>query len=160
MLEHFNKDIEEALGKEHIITDKHPRLSDKEAKDLLMWDLEKGPYKAKLDQFIQKNGLILEQHHYDAMLSFAYNCGENVWTRKTFSFRAYLLGLPNRDLRKADDKRIIKLLGAWSHAGGRVQPGLARRRANEAMMFNSGSYRIINMKETRKMRASVGLSTP
>lgn len=67
----------------------------------------------------------LEQHQFDALVSFAYNVGERAFAAST------LLRLINAG--NFDD--AAHQFHRWRRAGGRIMPGLVRRRASEALLF-------------------------
>ena len=142
-LSEFNKDIEKSIGKQYCITNKHPRLSNDEAMLLLQYDLNHGLYKKRLDEFITKNKIIMNQQQYDACISFAYNCGPNVWTKKAFKFRDTLVKY--KDCSKIPAGIACNQLDNWNHgANNKELKGLTRRRRNEARLFSTGSYDILN----------------
>lgn len=67
----------------------------------------------------------LNQNEYDALVSFAYNCGENALARSTIL----------RKLNAGDRRGAAAAFALWNKGGGRVLPGLVRRRAAEAALF-------------------------
>lgn len=67
----------------------------------------------------------LEQHEFDALVSFTYNCGEGALKRST------LLKVLNR----RDYASVPKELMKWTRSGGRELRGLVRRRRAEAEMW-------------------------
>lgn len=69
----------------------------------------------------------LGQNQYDAIVSFAYNCGTSALRRSTF------LALLNRGLYR----RAARQLTLWDKADGQTLPGLTRRRAVEQKLFLS-----------------------
>lgn len=69
--------------------------------------------------------LSIEQHQYDAIVDFTFNCGCRNFRNSTLL----------RRLRKGDTRAADELL-IWNQAGGRVIRGLIRRRAVEWNMFN------------------------
>lgn len=81
-------------------------------------------YEAAVNRYVQ---VPINQNQFDALVSFAYNVG-------------------NENLRKST---LMKLLNArkyslaaeqfsrWNRAGGKVLPGLVRRRAREKALFLS-----------------------
>lgn len=74
-----------------------------------------------------------EQHEFDAGVSFHFNTGaiaKATWVKR---WRA-----------KADDALIKAGLLAWNKGGGRVLPGLKRRREEEAVMLLEGRYIGVN----------------
>jgi GH24 family phage-related lysozyme (muramidase) len=137
----MNRDIEKVLGKEYCLTAKNQKLSDEAAMKLLQWDLTNG-YKPQLDRFIKKNQIKMNQQQYDACISFAYNCGANVWSVKRFKFRDTLVSY--KDCSKIPAHIARDQLDNWNHGAHGVLKGLTRRRRNEARLFSTGSYKIIN----------------
>jgi lysozyme len=67
----------------------------------------------------------LNQNEFDALVSFAYNCGEGALARSSILKR----------LNTGDRKGAAAAFGAWNKGGGRVLPGLVRRRKEEAALF-------------------------
>jgi lysozyme len=70
----------------------------------------------------------LAQCQFDALVSFAYNCGLGNLKSST------LLRKANR----RDFAGAAREFAKWNKAGGRVLPGLTRRRAAEAILFQDG----------------------
>lgn len=67
----------------------------------------------------------LNQNEFDALVSFAYNCGEGALAKSTIL----------RRLNAGDRVGAAKAFHAWNKGGGRVLPGLVSRRAREAALF-------------------------
>lgn len=67
----------------------------------------------------------LQQHQYDALVSFAYNCGEGALAGSTLL----------RKINAGDFDGAAREFPRWNHGGGQVLRGLVRRRASEALMF-------------------------
>lgn len=67
------------------------------------------------------------QGQFDAMVSLAYNIGINAFRNST------LLKLH----RANDFAGAARQFARWNKAGGRILPGLVRRRATEALMYDS-----------------------
>jgi lysozyme len=67
----------------------------------------------------------LNQHEFDALVSFAYNCGEGALARSSIL----------KCLNAGDREGAARGFALWNRGGGRVLPGLVRRRADEAAMF-------------------------
>ena len=133
------------IGYGHVLSGKNDplwnaHLTKKEAAELLKKDLN-GSYKKELDKFIKDNKLILTQQQYDAMISFAFNCGAKVWYKKAFKFRDTLLSY--KDGSKIPASTVRNQMDNWNHGSDGVLPGLTRRRRNEARLFSTGSYDII-----------------
>ena len=71
----------------------------------------------------------LNQGQFDALVSFVFNLGRGSLQRST------LLKLLNAgDYDGAADQFLV-----WNQAGGRVLPGLVKRRTSERIMFLTGS---------------------
>lgn len=82
-------------------------------------------YEAGIARYVQ---VPLTQGQYDALVSFAYNLGLSALKSST------LLRLVNaRDWQGAAAQ-----FGRWNRAGGKVLPGLTRRREAERVMFLKG----------------------
>jgi len=98
------------------------KITRKEAEDILANDLVK--YERAVAQ-----GLKVEvaQEQWDAMVSLCYNIGPGAFLRSS--------------VLKATNKRqwadAARRFALWNKAGGRVLPGLIRRRAEEAAMYAS-----------------------
>lgn len=67
----------------------------------------------------------ITQGQFDALVSFTFNCGGGALRSSTVLRR-----LNRRDYRGAADALMM-----WTKAGGRVLPGLVRRRREERVMF-------------------------
>lgn len=96
-------------------------LSEPNASELLRHDLddEYGPP-------VNRLGLPLGQHQFDALVSFVYNCGPGAVSSATQVGRA---------LREQNWSGAADALLAWDKAGGRPVAGLTRRRRAERAMF-------------------------
>lgn len=67
----------------------------------------------------------ISQQQFDALVSFSYNCGTGALARSTLLKR----------LNAGDYEGAARGFAAWNKGGGRVLPGLVRRRAQEAALF-------------------------
>lgn len=67
----------------------------------------------------------LNQNEYDALVSFAYNCGLGALEKSTIL----------RKLNAGDRIGAADAFGMWTKGGGKVLPGLVRRRKAEAALF-------------------------
>lgn len=77
--------------------------------------------------YVNGLGRTLQQWEFDALVSFSYNCGKG-------------------NLKKLTDGRSIAEIGAnickYNKAGGKVLPGLTRRRqAEKAMLLGKNNYK-------------------
>ncbi len=79
-------------------------------------------FAAKIDPLLKRKPT---QAQYDAMISLAYNIGP-----KAFAGSSVL-----RAFNARDDKRAVAAFAMWIKAGGKILPGLARRRASEALTY-------------------------
>jgi lysozyme len=69
----------------------------------------------------------LEQHQFDALVSFAYNCGEGALAGSTLL----------KKLNAGDFTGATAEFHRWNKGGGKVLAGLTRRRASEALLFQN-----------------------
>lgn len=67
----------------------------------------------------------LNQNQFDALVSFVYNCGPNALKNSTLLKR----------LNAGKYAEIPAQFARWNKAGGKVWPGLTRRRAAEGSLF-------------------------
>lgn len=67
----------------------------------------------------------IQQNHFDALVDFCFNAGVHAFTRSSLL----------RNLNQGRFEEAAAQFGLWVHAGGKVVPGLAKRRAAEAAMF-------------------------
>jgi len=97
------------------------QLTQPQASELLRRDLDDkyGPPVNALD-------VDLNQHQFDAIVSFVYNCGPGAISPSTGVGKA---------LRARQWNTAANCLLQWNRAGGKVVPGLTRRRNAERSMF-------------------------
>ena len=69
----------------------------------------------------------LTSYQYDALVSFCYNCGEGNLAKSTL-----LKKVNNKEFEAAAQE-----FKKWNKGGGKVLPGLTRRRASEALLFQN-----------------------
>ncbi len=81
---------------------------------------------------LDSKGISLKQHEFDALISFAYNCG-TVGLLGSTLYRNVCSGIRDKDT-------ITSNFQAWSNGGGKRIEGLYRRRTKEAAMFLNGDY--------------------
>lgn len=84
---------------------------------------------------LDSQGIVLKQNEFDALVSFAYNCG----TSKTNGLLGSTL-YRNICNGVRDSETITANFQAWSNSGGKRIEGLYRRRTKEAAMFLYGDY--------------------
>jgi len=69
----------------------------------------------------------LEQHQFDALTSFTYNCGAGALKSSTLL----------RKVNAQDFKGAAAEFKKWNKANGKVLPGLTRRRESESLLFQN-----------------------
>lgn len=77
----------------------------------------------------QLAGIQIEQYKFDALVSFTYNVGAKGFRKST------LLKYLKLD---DDNPQIICEFLKWNISGGKVEPGLTRRRKSESFMYFTG----------------------
>ena len=107
-------------------------ITREEAQALLEKEMES--YVDSVNKFAAKYNLKLNQHQFDALVSFTYNVGAG-WTNgaATQLFTQYVL-----DGKTGND--FLFAMTLWSNAGGSVNTGLVKRRLIEANMYLNGVY--------------------
>jgi lysozyme len=91
----------------------------------------------------------LEQCRFDALVSFAYNCGIGNLKSSTLL----------RKVNRGDFAGAAREFGKWNKAGGRVLKGLTRRRAAEATLFQGAGCIEANAREDEPMAQAVDAPT-
>ena len=84
----------------------------------------------------------LFQEHFDALVSFVYNVGQGAFKGSTLL----------KKLNKGDYKGASEEFKKWDRGGGRVLPGLTKRRETEKELFCEG---IEKHKETTEYFANL-----
>jgi lysozyme len=100
-----------------------PSITEEEATTLLMALLVS--YEKAVDSYCVDN---INQSQFDALVSFAYNCG--VGNLKSSTLLKKVNANPN-DLSIADEFK------KWNRSGGRILNGLIKRREEEAKLYFS-----------------------
>ncbi|NBB38653.1 glycoside hydrolase family protein [Sphingobium yanoikuyae] len=97
------------------------KITKKESQALLEADL------ARFEAAVNRGGDDMTQNQFDALVSFAFNVGTN----------AFALSTLLRKHRSGDYTGAAKEFARWTKGGGRVLPGLVKRRAAEATLYLS-----------------------
>ena len=122
---HLLAKSESASGK-ILIDGKYVRWADgltpKQCEDLLRADLV--PAESAVNRLVRPD-IHLEQHQYDALVSFAFNVGESAFRDSTLLKR----------LNASQHDQVPAQLMRWVHAGGKEVTGLKNRRVFECKMF-------------------------
>jgi lysozyme len=98
-------------------------INQAEAEDLLKTDL------LHTEALIRGLGLSLNQNQFDALVSLVYNIGIGNLRRST------LLRMLQKD---PNDFFLVYEFPKWRKAGGKILPGLERRRKAEAILYFTG----------------------
>jgi len=99
----------------------HPTIDEAEAEELLLREV--GHCERAVSRLIKVE---LNQNEHSALQSFVYNLGSGRLQSST------LRSLLNRN---APREQVADELPKWRRAGGRILPGLVRRRAAERALF-------------------------
>lgn len=119
----------QTIGYGHVITlgENFEILTETEAKALLKKDLQ--TFVDLVNTTV--TGLNLTQCQFDALVSFAYNCGSN-----SLKFSTLLKDIKaNAPIEKIKEDFLI-----WSNCNGKRALGLYRRRYDEFEMYSSADY--------------------
>ncbi len=82
------------------------------------------------EEILRSVGASLEQHQFDALVSFILNVGPEVFQRSAIP------GL----LSSADHASVADEMGKWVNENGAVVPELQRRRRAEVALYSTGEY--------------------
>lgn len=112
------------------------RLTNTEADRLLLQDLRRD-YEPVVKKLFTSGPLKgrFAPHRFDALASFAFNLGVNSVIPGTRGFETMGRALTSGDLTAIGDAMLL-----YDKAGGRVLPGLVRRRRAERRLLLTGSY--------------------
>ena len=81
---------------------------------------------APVEKQINDMRLELKQNQFDALVSFIFNLGVGNFNSST---------LKKKIIAKASNAEIAAEFKKWTRAGGKVMPGLVKRRAEEAALW-------------------------
>lgn len=96
------------------------RITAEKAEELLKEDLDK--FERYVDRYVTTK---ITQNQFDALVSFAYNCGPGALQKST------LLKRVNSGLFVKASQEFLK----WNKGGGKVLTGLTKRRKEEVALF-------------------------
>ena len=99
---------------------------------MIIKDLINRKYAPPIKKDLDSKGITLKQCQFDALISMAYNVGEQGLLGSTL-YKNICNGV-------RDENTIISNFTAWSNGGGHRIEGLYRRRCKEANMFLYGDY--------------------
>lgn len=120
----------QTIGYGHVIEpgEQIGNLSQAQALGLLEQNLT-GPAASVSREFAGTN---LSQNQFDALVSFAYNLGDNIWSRAPKLVNDIKTGA-SADVLKADFTQ-------FDHCNGQELKGLYNRRVDEWSLFTTGNY--------------------
>ncbi len=98
----------------------------------MLRNLIENKYAPPIKKDLDSKNITLKQNEFDALVSFAYNCGIAGLLGSTL-YRNVCSGI-------RDKNTIISNFQAWSNGGGKRIEGLYRRRTKEVAMFLDGDY--------------------
>ncbi|MDE6491213.1 MAG: lysozyme [Muribaculaceae bacterium] len=76
-------------------------------------------------------GVVLTQHQFDALVSLAFNIG-STRLRRSMLWRKISINAPTDE--------ITREFRRWVYAGGKIMPGLVKRREREASIYSGQGY--------------------
>lgn len=109
-----------------------PNAITEETASSMLKELINSKYALILKENLDSKGVTLNQNEFDALVSFAYNCGTGALLGSTL-YKNVVTGI-------RDSNTIISNFQAWSNGGGKRIEGLYRRRTKEAAMFLNADY--------------------
>ena len=109
---------------------KDPAITQAKADEMLLWDLKA----FESDVTMLTKSVTLTQNQFDALVDFAYNCGSDI------DIDTIPEGLGDSMLLKKvlvnpNDPTIANQFNNWVHGGGKVLPGLVKRRKAEVELY-------------------------
>ena len=111
--------------------DEYPNGITEEQAEELLWRYLNNMQK-DINLFIDRYQLKLNQHQFDALMLFSYNCGTN-WVGSDGEFRSAIIS-------GATGNELLYPFCLWSNAGGELNMGLVNRRLIEADLYLNGNY--------------------
>jgi len=101
-------------------------ITQKQADELLKLDTER--FEKSVRSCVE---IPLEQTQFDALVSFAFNCGAAALSKSTLL----------KKLNSGDVIAAAQEFHKWNKGGGKVLAGLVRRRAAESWLFATGELK-------------------
>lgn len=102
--------------------DQHTLWSQAQCDTAFLTDMEE--FEAAVRRLVKVE---LEPWQFDALVSFTYNCGEGNLSKSTLL----------KKVNAGDFEGAALEFHKWNKGGGKVLPGLTRRRASEALLFQN-----------------------
>jgi len=109
---------------------KDPAITQQKADQMLLWDLQA----FEKDVTFLTKSVKLSQNKFDALVDFAYNCGSDI-DIDTIPEGLGDSMLLKKVLANPNDLAIANQFNSWIHGGGKVLPGLVKRRKAEVELY-------------------------
>lgn len=109
---------------------KDPAITQSKADEMLLWDL----HAFETDVTMLTKSVKLTQNQFDALVEFAYNCGTDI-DIDTIPEGLGDSTLLKKVLANPNDPTIANEFAKWNKGGGKVLPGLIRRRKADADLY-------------------------
>ncbi|SFC63999.1 lysozyme [Clostridium uliginosum] len=106
-------------------------VTESQASEMLK-NLVNNNYAKAIKNNLDSKSISLKQNQFDALVSFAYNCGIGALFSSTL-YKNIVTGVRDKNI-------ITSNFQAWSNGGGTRLEGLYRRRSREADMFLNEDY--------------------
>ncbi len=90
-------------------------------------------YASVINDFVEREGLSLKQHQFDALISFTYNLGTAWMSDKNSNIRIAVV-------EGHTGNGFLGAISAYCNASGEFMGGLLRRRLTEGNMYLNGVY--------------------
>lgn len=105
------------------------RISEQEAERLLKSDVTQ--FERGVNRLTIELGIPITQCQFDALVSFAFNVGLGNLSKSTLLKKLYVMSQNDQSSIYAVGDEFLR----WNRAGGKVLPGLVRRRGEERLLF-------------------------
>jgi len=109
---------------------KDPAITQAKADEILLCDL----HAFENDVTMLTKSVKLSQNQFDALVDFAYNCGSDI-DIDTIPEGLGDSMLLKKVLANPNDLSIANQFNSWIHGGGKVLPGLVKRRKAEVDLY-------------------------
>ena len=93
------------------------------------------PYIKQVNQFINNHNIEIQQHQFDALVSFTYSLGSS-WMNPSNRFTSYVI----QGIDQYEDAEIIDSMGVWCHVKSTVNEAYLQRRIDEGRLLLYGDY--------------------
>ena len=105
------------------------KITQQQADEFLKQDVAK--FEQGINQTLREFGTKVTQHQFDALVIFSFNVGLRAFQKSTMAKKLYLMD--NKDQLSVN--AVADQFPRWNKAGGKVLPGLVKRRGQERLLF-------------------------